>query len=48
MADALEEGVLLIVVADQHTGYGVNECSVDVVDSYLIDLEVPADGTRCE
>jgi pimeloyl-ACP methyl ester carboxylesterase len=48
MADALEEGVLLVVVADQHTGYGVNQCSYDTIDGYLVDLTVPADGTRCE
>ncbi len=48
MARALEQGVLLVVVADQHTGYGVNQCSYDVIDSYLVDLTVPADGTRCE
>ncbi len=48
MADTLEEGVLLVVVANQHTGYGVNQCSYDVVDGYLVDLEVPEDGVRCE
>lgn len=48
MAKALEQGVLLVVVADQHTGYGVNDCSYRVVDDYLVDLAVPADGTRCE
>lgn len=48
MADTLEEGVLVVVVANQHTGYGVNQCSYDVIDGYLIDLEVPEDGVRCE
>ncbi len=48
MADTLEEGVLLVVVANQHTGYGVNQCSYDVVDDYLIELTVPEDGVRCE
>jgi hypothetical protein len=48
MAKALEQGVLLVVVADQHTGYGVNQCSYDVVDGYLVDLTVPESGTRCE
>ncbi len=47
MANALEQGVLLTVVADQHTGYDVNQCSHDNVDDYLIDLTVPAKGTRC-
>ncbi|HRE03196.1 MAG TPA: alpha/beta hydrolase, partial [Ilumatobacteraceae bacterium] len=36
MAKALEEGVLLVVRADQHTGYDVNACSMGTVDSYLI------------
>ena len=48
MANALEQGVLLTVVADQHTGYDVNQCSHDNVDDYLIDLTVPAKGTRCD
>ena len=48
MADALEGGVLLTVVGNQHTGYGVNKCSFDTIDSYLVSLTVPAAGTRCE
>ena len=40
--------MLLVVVANQHTGYGVNECSFETIDGYLIDLDVPEDGTRCE
>jgi pimeloyl-ACP methyl ester carboxylesterase len=47
MANDLEHGVLLTVVADQHTGYGVNQCSYDNVDHYLIDIKIPATGTRC-
>ena len=47
MANDLENGVLLTVVADQHTGYGVNQCSYDNVDNYLVELKVPAKGTRC-
>ena len=50
MAAALEDGRLVVVTADQHTGYGVNQCSYDVVDNYLIDpvANAPADGTRCD
>lgn len=48
MAKALEQGVLLVVVADQHTGYGVNQCSYDTIDGYLVELTVPDDGVRCE
>lgn len=47
MADALENGVLVSVDANRHTGYGVNRCVVDAVDAYLIDLVVPATGTDC-
>lgn len=47
MANALEDGRLLVVEADQHTGYGVNRCVIDAVNAYLIDLEPPADGLRC-
>ena len=39
MAAALEDGRLVVVTADQHTGYGVNDCVDDVVHDYLIDLE---------
>lgn len=48
MADALEDGRLVIVEADQHTGYGVNDCVVETVNSYLIDLVPPPDGTTCD
>ncbi len=47
MADVLEDGRLVTVDADQHTGYGVNQCVIDVVNDYLIDLKPPADGTEC-
>ena len=48
MAKTLEDGVLVVIVADQHTGYGVNQCSYDTIDGYLVDLTVPDDGVRCE
>lgn len=47
MADALEEGVFVIVEADQHTGYNVNQCVNDAVEDYLVDLTVPEDGLVC-
>ena len=47
MADTLEDGRLVVVDAEQHTGYGVNQCVIDVVNDYLIDLTPPADGTEC-
>jgi hypothetical protein len=47
MADALEDGRLVVVEADQHTGYNVNGCINDLVNDYLVDLVAPADGTEC-
>jgi hypothetical protein len=48
MAKALESGVLLVVEADQHTGYGTNTCIITAVDNYLIDLTVPVNETTCK
>ena len=48
MADALEDGRLVIVAADQHTGYGVNACVNAAVDDYLLDpAKAPKDGLSC-
>jgi pimeloyl-ACP methyl ester carboxylesterase len=47
MSNTLEDGRLVIVEADQHTGYGVNRCVIDVVNAYLVDLEAPDDETEC-
>jgi pimeloyl-ACP methyl ester carboxylesterase len=47
MADTLEDGRLVVVTADQHTGYGVNQCVDDIVHSYLIDLEAPPEESQC-
>lgn len=47
MADTLEDGRLVVVTADQHTGYGVNECVDQLVHDYLVDLEIPAEETEC-
>lgn len=48
MARAMEDGRFVSVEANQHTGYGVNRCIIDVVNRYLIDLAPPTDGTFCE
>ena len=48
MAAALEQGILLIVEANQHTGYGINDCINTAVDSYLIDLTLPVSETTCK
>jgi hypothetical protein len=43
MAEALEDGHLVIVDANQHTGYGVNRCGDDTIDQYLVDPTAPLD-----
>jgi len=48
MAKGLEQGILIIVDANQHTGYGANNCVVKAVDDYLIKLIVPANETTCK
>lgn len=49
MASSLEDGRLVIVTGNQHTGYGVNACSSSTIEQYLIDpaKNAPADGTEC-
>ena len=47
MAAALEDGRLVVVEANQHTGYRVNSCIDDIVSDYLVQLQAPADGTVC-
>jgi pimeloyl-ACP methyl ester carboxylesterase len=49
MADALEDGRLVVVQAEGHTGYGANECSRSTIDQYLIDPigHAPDDGLTC-
>ena len=48
MAKGLEQGILIVVDANQHTGYGANSCVVKAVDEYLINLVVPANETTCK
>jgi pimeloyl-ACP methyl ester carboxylesterase len=48
MADTLEQGRLVVVEGEQHTGYGLNSCIDDVVEGYLIDpASLPPEGTTC-
>jgi pimeloyl-ACP methyl ester carboxylesterase len=47
LADAMESGVLLVRVGEGHTAYGEDKCVDDAIDAYILDLTVPADGTRC-
>lgn len=48
MAEALESAVLLTWEGSGHTAYPGTQCIVDAVNRYLIDLEPPEPGTRCE
>ncbi len=50
MAAALEQGRLVEVVGNRHTGYGLNDCSSAAVEDYLVDPvgHLPAEGLRCE
>lgn len=47
MATTLEDGRLISVEANQHLGYGVNDCVVDAVNDYLIDLVAPTETLEC-
>jgi pimeloyl-ACP methyl ester carboxylesterase len=48
MAQGLEQGILIVVDANQHTGYGANNCVVKAVDDYLINLTVPTNELTCK
>jgi len=48
LADALEPGVLVTLEGDGHTAIpSGNSCVAGLVEAYLIDLAVPAEGTVC-
>ena len=47
MADALEDGRLVVVEANEHTGYRGDDCVRDIVHEYLLTLVAPDDGTIC-
>lgn len=48
LADELETATLLTVEGDAHTAFGSGiRCVDDAVVDYLIDLTMPAEGTRC-
>ncbi len=47
VAEELETGVLLTYNGTGHTSYGLHQCVDDVADSYLIDLELPAEDIEC-
>ncbi len=47
MAQALEEGRLVVVEANKHVGYGANDCIDDTIHNYLVQLEAPENETVC-
>jgi hypothetical protein len=47
MATELEDGRLIIVEANRHTGYGENDCVVSAVDNYLITTKVDFAEKAC-
>ena len=48
LAQTLDSGVLLTYDGDGHTAYGrSNDCIDEVVDAYLLEGTVPAEGTTC-
>jgi hypothetical protein len=47
VADSLESGALLTVDLAGHVAIDDSECADAVITRYLVDLAVPAPGTRC-
>ncbi len=47
MADTLEDGRLVVVEANEHTGYRGDDCVRGIVHDYLVTLAPPDDGTIC-
>jgi pimeloyl-ACP methyl ester carboxylesterase len=50
LAEQLDSGVLLTNEGEEHLaspGFGINPCADEIVIAYLVDLEVPAEGTEC-
>jgi hypothetical protein len=43
----LEDGRLIVVTADRHTGYGENNCVTSSVDNYLISTKVTFREKAC-
>ena len=49
MAAALEDGRLVVVNAEGHTGYTTSRCATKAIDDYLVDpvANAPAEGATC-
>jgi hypothetical protein len=47
MAETLEDGRIIVLEAQRHTGYGANDCVTDAVNDYLITTEVSFKEKSC-
>ena len=47
MAEALEDGRLIVVTANRHTGYGENDCVTSAVNNYLVTTKVTFREKAC-
>jgi hypothetical protein len=47
MASTLEDGRLIVVDENRHTGYGSNDCVGTAVDNYLITTKVSFAEKAC-
>ena len=47
MAETLEDGRLIVVDAQRHTGYGANDCVTSAVDQYLVTTKVTFSEKSC-
>jgi pimeloyl-ACP methyl ester carboxylesterase len=47
VVDELDNGVLLTVDLNGHIAIGDSDCATEAATRYLVDLSVPASGTRC-
>jgi len=48
LSEQLESAVLLTREGSGHTSYWLSRCVSDVVDTYLLELKLPAPGTVCD
>jgi hypothetical protein len=48
LVEQLDSGVLLTAEGQQHVAFLGNRCATETAVRYLVDLEVPRPGTRCE
>ena len=47
MAAAMNDGRLIVVTGNQHTGYGTGKCVNGLVDKYLVTLTAPKNESTC-